>query len=76
LRDVFFIYSGHILYGVKFMTMRRLVVAAAAMLLAVYLKLSMPVFSERIVPALKDMLCEEQVVIVVPIEAAAWTGLG
>ena len=57
------------------MTFRRLAIAAAAMLLAVYLKLSMPVFSERIVPALKDMLCEEQVVIAVPEEVLVWLGL-
>ena len=57
------------------MTMRRLATAAAMLLLAVYLKLAMPVFQERIVPALKEMLSEEQVVIVVPEEVSAWLSL-
>ena len=56
------------------MTFRRLAIAAAVLLLAVYLKLAMPVFGEKIVPALKDMLCEEQIAVAVPAGVSAWLG--
>ena len=74
--DSFFVHQNIKSFrGGEDMTLRRLEAAAAAMLLAVYLKLSMPVFSDAVVPALKEMLIEEQIVITVPEEVTVWLGL-
>ena len=53
------------------MSLRRWAAAALVLLLAFYLKLTMPVFAERCVPALQDMLRCEQLECVIPVEAAS-----
>ena len=53
------------------MAYRRLMIAAALMMAAVYLKLTLPAFGTELLPALRSVLAEEQVVIGLP-GSAAW----
>ncbi len=53
------------------MAYRRLMVAAAVLLAAVYLRLTLPGFGTELLPALRSVLGEEQLVIVSP-DRAAW----
>ena len=55
------------------MTLRRWAAAALVLLSVAYLRFTMPVFAERVMPALRDVLCCEQIRFVMPDEAAAWT---
>ena len=58
------------------MTFRRLVIAAAVLLAAVIWKLTLPAFGEVLLPALGEVLGQEQVVFVVPDGMALWPGSG
>ena len=53
------------------MTCRRLVVAAAVFLLALFWKITLPEFRD-IIPAMQDMLAAEQFRFAAPDEAASW----
>ena len=48
------------------MAFRRLVIAAAILLAAAVWKLTLPSFAQELLPAVRTVLSEEQLVIVVP----------
>ena len=54
------------------MPYRRLAIAAAILLAAVYLKLTLPVFREEVLPAVKNAVTAEQLRIDLPAGAAFW----
>ena len=54
------------------MSLRRWSVAAAVMLTVLYLRFTMPVFGECVIPALQEMLREEQIGQVMPDAAETW----
>ena len=54
------------------MSVRRVLAAAAALLSIVYLKVSMPVFAARVLPALREMTGEGQVVLRLPEAVLSW----
>ncbi len=54
------------------MSLRRVLIAAAALLAAVYLRLLMPSYAARLFETLRDMTAEEQLVLRLPERAASW----
>ena len=58
------------------MTFRRLALAAALLLMAVFWKLTFPPFSQELLPALREALGEEQVHVALPAELPAWLKRG
>lgn len=54
------------------MSVRRVLAAAAALLAVVYLKVFMPGVSEQILPTLREMTAQRQVVLYLPESAVSW----
>lgn len=56
------------------MSYKRTVIAAAAFLAVMYLKLALPVFASEVIPALQTTLEEAQAIVVLSEETATWLG--
>ncbi len=54
------------------MSLRQLFIAAALLLSAVYLKMFLPVYSEQFMPAVRQVLAEEQAALRVPETWMSW----
>lgn len=54
------------------MSFRRLTIAAAALLVATYLKFFLPSFSTEVTPALHELLDKNQIVLRVPEDWLPW----
>lgn len=58
------------------MTLRQIFIAAALLLAAVYLKMFLPAHAEDFVPAVQQVLAEEQAVIYMPEDWMTWIHWG
>ena len=54
------------------MSVRRWGVALLVILSIIYLKYSIPTFDKCVIPALRSILCSEQILCVVPNGAVSW----
>ena len=54
------------------MTLRQIFIAAAILLAAVYLKSFLPAHADELVPAIRQVLAEEQAVIYMPEDWMIW----